>query len=234
MPMPCDVPPAITTIQPSAGHRRCRYPARSPRSTGCTSSTVAVVRRADSPPSQSRVPTRSRTGTGAARAAELPASALASSAGQVGQPQRSRRGSQRRPGQPLGFGIAALGQQRQMDRPALERDAGEQRPDPAEIIGRDAVAAHRGQHLHQHPGRSAAGDSVAQIVQPRHRGDHPRIAAAARPAAHRVATASDHHVTGEPCPGPGRPRPRAHRDASTPAAGPPRPAAADRSRTRFP
>ena len=42
----------------------------------------------------------------------------------MGQPQRSRRDVQGGPSEPLRFGVPALDQQRQVDGPALEPDAG--------------------------------------------------------------------------------------------------------------
>ena len=115
--MPCDVPPATTTIQPSAGHQP--LPVAGPLA---AADRVHVEHRGHrlagsiSSPSQSRVPTRSRTGTGSpSRRRAGGRAATASSGGRWDSHSGPGATSQRRPGQPLGLGVAALDQQRQVD-----------------------------------------------------------------------------------------------------------------------
>jgi hypothetical protein len=60
----------------------------------------------------------------------------------MGKPERSGRRSKGSVSQPLGFGIASVGVQRQMDRPTLEPDARKQGRDLPKIIGPDPMPLH--------------------------------------------------------------------------------------------
>ncbi len=53
----------------------------------------------------------------------------------MGEPQRSGSCGKGGVTEPFRFGVATVGVQRQVDRPALEPDAGKQRGDSTKIIG---------------------------------------------------------------------------------------------------
>ena len=116
----------------------------------------------------------------------------------MGEPQPSRRRGKGSVTQPLGFGVATVGMQRQVDRPTLEPDAREQGRDLTKIIGADPMSLHRRKYLDQHSWPITPRSQQFQVVQSGHGSDHRRVRGELAGELTRwIPRVQDHHITRE-------------------------------------